>query len=198
MGRPPVEQEYLGALLERLPAARAVYLTGSAALGAYVPGRSDLDVMVIADAPVDAAGIAARCSHAALPCPARKLELVVYTPEQVSEPSRDQRWELNLNTGAEEQHVGTDPDAEPWFWFVLDLALAREHGVALHGPPPAEVIGPAPREVVLAAQADAVAWYAHNEPGEGALLAAARAWLYAEEGRFAGKREALQWACRSR
>jgi len=198
VGRPPVEPAYLDALVERVGEARAIYLTGSAALGAYVPGRSDLDVLVVTDPPVDAAGIAARCSHDALPCPARKLELVVYTPEQVAAPRRGQPWELNLNTGEGEQHAGTDPAAEPWFWFVLDLALAREHAVALHGPPAADLIGPAPRDVVLDALADAVAWYARNEPGEATVMAAARAWLYVEEGRFASKAQALAFVCRSR
>jgi Nucleotidyltransferase domain/Domain of unknown function (DUF4111) len=197
VGRPPVEDAYLAELVARIGPARAVYLTGSAALGAYVPGRSDLDVMVVVDAPLGAEerdAIVARCSHDALPCPARKLELVVYTAEQVAAPRREQRWELNLNTGEGEQHAGTDPSAEPWFWFVLDLALAREHAVALHGPPAAELIGEVPRPLVLDAMADTVAWYARNEPGEGAVLAAARAWLYAEEGVFASKRDALQWA----
>ena len=198
MGRAAVEEVYLAELVARLGDVRAVYLSGSAALGAYEPGRSDLDVLVVADAPVDVAGLVERCSHHALPCPARKLELVVYTPEQVAAPSRDQRWELNLNTGAAEQHAGTDPSAEPWFWFVLDLALARRHGIALRGPAPGELIGAAQRELVLAAMAEAVTWYVRNEPGEGTLLAAARAWRYAEEGDFVSKRDALQWACRSR
>ena len=194
MGRAAVEEAYLAELVNRLGDARAVYLTGSAALGAYEPGHSDLDVVVVADAPVDVDGIVGRCSHAALPCPARKLELVVYTPEQVAAPSRDQRWELNLNTGADEQHVGTDPSTEPWFWFVLDLALARRHGVVLRGPAPDELIGEPQRDLVLAAMADAITWYARHEPGEGAFLAAARAWLFAEEDRYAAKREAAQWA----
>jgi hypothetical protein len=194
VGRPPVEPEYLDRLVERLPPARAVYLIGSAALGDYERDRSDLDVMVVIDPPIDVGGIVSRCSHAALPCPARKLELVVYTPEQVARPSRDQRWMLNLNTGTGEHHAGTDPTAEPWFWFVLDLAQAREHTIALHGPPAGELIGEVPRSLILDALADAVTWYARNEPGEGAFLAAARAWRYAEEGVFSAKREAADWA----
>ena len=114
-------------------------------------------------------------------------------------PRRGQPWELNLNTGAAEPlHVGTDPAAEPWHWFVIDLALGRDHAVALAGPPPAELIGPVPRELALDALAEAVAWYARHEPGEPAFLAAARAWRYFEEGVWSSKRDALQWACRSR
>jgi hypothetical protein len=193
---------YLAELTSRLGAARAVYLVGSGATGSYEPGRSDLDVMVVVDAPLTDAerrGIVERCSHDALPCPARKLELVVYTREQVGAPRRDQPWELNLNTGAAEPlHAGADPAAEPWHWFVLDLAQAREHFAALHGPPAPELIGEVPRPLALEALSEAVAWYARNELGEQALLAAARAWRYAEEGVWSSKRDALGWVCRSR
>jgi hypothetical protein len=189
---------YVTQVAERLPDARAVYVVGSAALGAYVPGRSDLDVMVIVDAPLPGERrdeIVGALRHDVLPCPARKLELVVYTRAQAAAPSRDQRWELNLNTGAQEPlHAGTDPAAEPWFWFVLDLAQARDHALALHGPPARELVGEVPRALAMEALADCVAWYARNEPGEGAFLAAARAWRYAEEGVWSSKRDALAWA----
>ncbi|MDQ3742103.1 MAG: nucleotidyltransferase domain-containing protein [Actinomycetota bacterium] len=193
-------REYVAELDRRLADARGVYVVGSAALGGYEPGRSDLDVLVVVDAPLsgdERRAIVARCSHDALPCPARKLELVVYTAEQVAAPRRDQPFELNLNTGADEPlHAGSDPAAEPWHWFVLDLAQAREHAIALHGPPAREVIGAVPRELVMDAMAELLAWYARNEPGEQLVLAAARAWHYAETGAFVPKREALTWAAR--
>lgn len=189
---------YLHELAARLPEARAVYVIGSAAMGGYEPGRSDLDVLVAVDAPLDGAArdaIVARCSHDALPCPARKLELVVYTAAQLATPSRGQRWELNLNTGADEPlHAGADPAAEPWFWFVLDLAQARDHAVPLRGPPAHELIGEVPRTLALEALADCIAWYARHQPGEAAFLAAARAWRYVEEGVWSSKRDALRWA----
>jgi hypothetical protein len=195
-------RDYVEELDRRLSSARAVYVVGSAALGAYDPATSDLDVLAVVDAPLSARErdeIVARCSHAALPCPARKLELVVYTAEQVAAPARGQRWELNLNTGRDEPlHAGADPAAEPWHWFVLDLAQARDHAIVLHGPPAHQVIGSAPRELVLEAMGELLAWYAVHEPGEQLVLAAARAWRYASEGVFSPKREALAWACRSR
>ena len=198
MGRAPVEPEYLAELTQRLGGARAVYLIGSAALGGHDPGRSDLDVLAVVDAPLSSeerGAIVARCSHEALPCPARKLELVVYTAEQVAAPSRDQRLELNLNTGADEPLVAdVAPAPGEWFWFVLDLAQAREHAVALHGPPPVEMIGEVPRDLALDALADCVAWYAANEPGEALFAAAARTWRYAETGEWSSKTAALGWA----
>jgi hypothetical protein len=176
-----------GALGDRLV---GVYVLGGYALGAYVPGRSDLDVLAVVRRPLDDAAkrdVAVRCSHAALPCPARKLELVVSTGTP--------RWELNLNTGeGEPEHVGTDPDAEPRFWFVLDLALAHAHAAALLGPPAESVLAAPGRDEIEAAQAEAVAWYARHEPGADAFAAAARAWYWRETGGFAPKDAAVAWA----
>ena len=167
MEAPPLElREYLDRLLERLEATlgadlAGVYLIGSAALGAYDAGRSDLDVYAVTRARVAAdvlRRVAAECSHGALPCPARKLELVVIPAAEVQEPSDPPRWQLNLNTGAGlDDHVGLEPGAEPAFWFTLDLALAHSHGVALRGPPAAELIAAPHAGAVARAQADAVA-----------------------------------------
>jgi predicted nucleotidyltransferase len=73
-----------------------VVAIGSWALGDYVPGVSDLDVAVVTDG---AAPDLDPVRHAALPCPARKLELVVYSADQAAAPTRDLRFVLDLNTG---------------------------------------------------------------------------------------------------
>jgi hypothetical protein len=185
---------YLSALSERIAEILrerlvGVYLTGSAAVGAYAPGRSDVDVLV-ACAELSADGLDAiveRCSHQALPCPATKLELVVYELEALAAPGRRPRWSLNFDTGSAVHHVGRDPGAEAAHWFVLDLAFARRHAVALLGPPASHVIGDPGREAVGAAFADAVAWYAEHEPGGPAEIAARRARHWHATGEFATK-----------
>jgi predicted nucleotidyltransferase len=115
---------YLDRVVERLRDLDAVWLIGSAAMDAYVPGQSD----------VDAGGL-----------------LLV----------------------------------------VLDLALARERGVSLHGPEPAELIGEVPRAAILDSLADSVDWYAREDPeSPDALLNAERARRYVEEGVWSSKRQA--------
>lgn len=179
---------------DRLVSAAAV---GGIALGAYVAGRSDVDVMVVCDRPLTAADRAAvvdRCSHDALPCPGRRLELVAYTRAQVAAPRRIQRWELNLNSGPGVQHAGAEPDDEPWHWFVLDLAQARRHAITLHGADPRDVVGPVADDLVADAHAAMLGWYARHEPGPSLLLAAARAWRWRHDGAFVSKAEAWAWA----
>ena len=67
--------------------------------------------------------------------PARGLQFVLYAQGNLSDPCGP-AFALNLNTGARmRHHVGLDPDAEPRFWFTLDVAIAREHGPARMVPP---------------------------------------------------------------
>ena len=200
----PALEEYLERLVDVLRESlggrlAAVYAVGSVALGAYRPGESDVDVLALTAESLDVSdrrAVAEACAHRALPCPARKLELVAMPADVARAADVPIRWELNLNTGEGlDDHVGLDFAAEPGFWFVLDLALAHEHALPLRGPAAREAIGTPDRDRVGEAQAEAIAWYARNEPGPGALTAAARAWLWHETGRFATKAEALRWAC---
>jgi hypothetical protein len=203
MNIPDGEQRYLDALVERLGSALnerliAVYALGGLALGHYRPGKSDLDIYVIVSGALDddeKHAIVGRCRHRSLPCPARRLELVVISDQAAREPGPSPRWELNLNTGPSgPDHVGLDPLAEPSHWFVLDLAIARERGVALAGPPAVDVIGPPRAADVHAAQAEAVAWYALNEMPAETVAAACRARHWLATGAFASKRDAMRWA----
>jgi predicted nucleotidyltransferase len=114
-----VERAYLEEIARRLRAVLGdplvgVYAGGSYALGGYQPGRSDLDVAVVVREPLAegaAAEILAAVGHDALPAPARKLELVVYTEEAARSQSVEPSFELNLNTGPGELRV--DLAAEP-------------------------------------------------------------------------------------
>jgi predicted nucleotidyltransferase len=175
--------EQLVATLRHNAPIDAVYLLGSAALGAYEHRRSDVDVVAVTSRPLaqdERRSLAAAVEE--LPVPARKLELVVY-------PRGSARWELNLNTG---EHVGLDPDAEPSFWFVLDRAIAAQHALPLAGPAWTELFEPESDEAIEAALQHAAASDAWDDPHERALAAArGRAWR--ETGRWISKPEAAAW-----
>jgi hypothetical protein len=203
MNVPDAEQSYLCCLLDRLRSIlddrlTAVYALGGLAFDDYQPGRSDLDIYVIISGPLDEDerhAITDRCSHRALPCPAPRLELVVMSARAAQHPGASPQWALNFNTGhALSDHVGLDPAAEPAHWFVLDLAIARERGIALLGPPPSELIGELRLADVRSAQSQAVAWYAANDMPVEAIASACRAWHWLATGRFASKRQAARWA----
>ena len=100
--------------------------------------------------------------------PATKLEIVFY--------DRELQVVLDPNPGSGDH------------WYLIDLAVAREHGRALLGPPPAELIEQIPRERILAALDASDRWHAEHEPDSPNL---ARGRVFRETGRWVSKGEAL-------
>jgi predicted nucleotidyltransferase len=185
---PPELAGYLEDLVGRLAEVsdlHAVYLLGSAASGGYEQGRSDVDVVAVTARSLGEDEKRALAEAAeSLPCPARKLELVVYR-------LGNDRHEINLNTG---EKVSFDPEEDPAFWFVLDRAIAEEHAVALLGPPWPESFEPVSREAVLAALDEALDWQEREEPiGRSSVLNACRAWMWLERGDWGSKPQAAAW-----
>ena len=198
--------DYLGEVVERTlgvlaDATIGVYLSGSAAVGEYVEGRSDLDVFAVSRTDValdDRLALVGALRHEELLCPARRLEFVVYAEHAVRIATPAAAFELNLNTGRdlEETHVSLDPAEEPRHWFVLDRAFVRDHGRALFGPPPAEVFTRLDAMWVTSALGESVAWF-RNEPTaplDDAVLAGCRAWRWVDERTLSGKLAAGEWA----
>jgi hypothetical protein len=161
-------EQYLNALTTRLESAfgdhlSGVFLVGSASVGAYVQGRSDVDILVAVDH-ADRASlqrVVTTCSHEALPCPATKLELVVYELDVLASPAWPPRWSLNFDTGKSTHQIDFDPDTQPAHWFVLDLAFAHRHALALYGE--AEIGDPGD-EAVERAFDEMLEWFEANEP----------------------------------
>jgi predicted nucleotidyltransferase len=167
-----VAREALG---DRLVGA---WLFGSGALGDLDPATSDLDVQVVTTVRLPRAeleSLVGRVSHSALACPVRGLELVLYAREDLDD-AIGPAFQLNLNTGSRmAHHVAYDRSEDPRFWFVLDVAIGREAGRALAGPPPAAVFPEMPASLVLDSLQQALAWFAANDGrGPQAALAAAR------------------------
>jgi hypothetical protein len=171
-------------------------MVGSGALGDFDPLRSDIDVQAVSK---DRLGrpeleqLAAALSHPALPCPVRGLEFVLYAQDDLAGPLGP-AFQLNLNSGPRmERHAGYEPGAEPRFWFILDVAIARDLARPLVGGAPGELLPALPRTLVLGALRDALAWWRERDAA-GAILAACRAWAWATEGRWLSKSDAAAWA----
>jgi predicted nucleotidyltransferase len=198
------EQSYLDELTARLGVVLGdelvgVYAGGSYALGGYVPPQSDLDVAVVVREPLsqgDAQQLVRAVRHESLPCPARKLELVVYTAAAARGVSVEADIELNLNTGEQEPlRAEAAPRAGEGHWFALDRSVLAAKGIALYGPPAAEVFRSPSREDLLSLLARVLRWYQEHEPGsEDALLNAGRALLFAREGAWVPKTAVSTWA----
>ena len=176
-----------------------VYFVGSVALDDYVPGQSDIDMVAVTAGVVSdihKRRVVDEVSYPNLAGPSRGLELVLYTRRSVSVASSDAAFELNLNTGPRMARRVTFAAAdEPRFWFVIDRAIAHLSGMAVDGPPAADVFAPVAREVVLEMMSESIAWHrAHQRLTPSSVLNACRSWRYAEQGELGSKTRAAEWA----
>ena len=167
------ERPYLDELAGRLRTILGdqlvgVYVGGSWALGGYEPPSSDLDVAVVVDQPLSGEAvdrIVASLRHEVFPCPARGLELVVYTRASAASATTEPGFELNLNTGAGLTfRADREPQPGERHWFAIDRRVLAEHGIALCGPPAAHVFAPIAREELIPVLADVLRWYQREAP----------------------------------
>jgi hypothetical protein len=177
----------------------AVYLGGSGALGGVAAGQSDVDVVAVcAAAPGEERrrAVVDGLSELAMTWPVRGLEFVLYTRAAVVAPADRPQFEINLDVGPRmPYHLSLDPADEPAHWFVLDLAILRQAGRALAGPPARDLVGPIPRRRLLEALGASLAWHGAHEPAlQQSVLNACRGWRFTEEGVWSSKDDAGAWA----
>lgn len=176
-----------------------IYLHGSVATGEDVPGKSDADLIAVCGRPLPERvrdGLRDLLTTSA-PLPGLPaVDLGVLTARVAAHPERPVRWELMVRGKcAGDRLVVTNLGGYPG--DLLDVELARQHGVALVGPKPRTVFAPVPAAWVLEACAEElrtwVGFCHYNDPSSG-VLNACRAWRYAEEGVLSSKAEGGQWA----
>ena len=162
------------------------FVLGSAALGTFDAGTSDLDLTVVLAEPLGDRREELVGRLAELEIPFRDLELVAYVAG-----SQPPELELNFDHGRER------PD-EQRFWFVLDAALAQEHAQpVLDRHVWNELFAPVEPGRVDAAMRESLAWAEQaSAANEFARLHAVRARHYLEEGVWISKAQAREEARR--
>ena len=175
------------------------YFVGSLALGGYVPGESDIDVVAVCARSLPGAerqAIATELLPATAHCPARGLEFTLYRRDIASSPPDDADFEINVNGGPRmETSVRLSPDEQPPFWYVLDRAIAHRHGVAIAGPPAVDVFADASRAQLLEAMRESMRWHRRHERATlYSVLNGSRAWRFAAEDALGSKLAGATWA----
>ena len=175
------------------------YFVGSIALGGYVVGESDIDILAVAAGPVsedDKGRIAEGLLDSAMAGPARGLEFNLYRREIIARPPEGADFEVSVNGGPRmNRKVVFDPGAEAPFWYVLDRAVAHRSGITILGPPAAEVIIDIERPTLLEMMAESMRWHRQHEKATlYSVLNAARAWRFAAKNVLGSKLEGAAWA----
>jgi len=185
-----------------------VYLHGSLAMGAFDPGRSDVDVLAVCSAPVPPArSIAVGEALAAIPRPPSggDLESSLVTEAAVRGSSAAPPFEVHVSTHEDTPVVdghGRAGDED----LVIHFAMTRARGRALTGPAPAELFPEADRASLIGAflsdldwarELGAAGWEGHRMPELASMayrvLNASRSWRYVETGDLGSKVEGAAW-----
>jgi hypothetical protein len=191
-----VIEEYLAELAQRFEdllggSLVGVYLHGSAALGDFLPARSDLDVVAVADRPLSPREKDA-IAELGRSCPASGgLELHILC-ERAIEPVDTPRFELHVSGERVVDGDGHPGDSD----LPAHFAVLHERGRALVGPPPATVFPPIPREMLLRSFAGELRWAEEHASPSYQVLNACRALRFLEEGVLSSKLEGAEWARR--
>jgi hypothetical protein len=181
-------------------AIAAVILHGSLTLHDYLPGRSDVDLLVVAQDPLTDAQLAALTDALAghRPRAPGPVDLRLVTRQVAASPTPAPPMEAYLRltpssgVRVEERRHPAERD------LAVELSVCRAHGRSLLGAAPAELIGEVPdRWVVAAGDAQLADWQAIGDDppyAELTVLTACRVWRFAEEGRHCSKAAAGAWA----
>lgn len=186
----------LDQVVRRLVGDRLVgtYLHGSAALGGFVPGRSDIDLLVIVDGPVDGPGLADALVASAEQCPGRGIELSVVDAAVATRPVPPWPFVVHVTTDPPGPRIvdGSDCDGDPD--LALHVAVCRATGIAISGPPAAQLFGEVDDPTIVEALRRELAWAVESADSTYAVLNACRAWCYARTGALVSKLEGAEWA----
>ncbi len=176
-----------------------VYFVGSVALGGYVPGESDIDIVAVSTAALtdqQRQSVASAVVEVSAACPARGVEFTLYRREVAGSHPVGADFEVNANGGPRMPTVvHMDAAAEPGFWYVLDRAIAHRSGLAISGPPAGTIFAEIPRSTLLEAMYESMAWHrAHEKATLYSVLNACRAWRFAAIDVLGSKLEGAAWA----
>ena len=183
---PPLLDRLTGLCRAALPES-TIIVHGSVALGDYVPGKSDLDLVVLSDAPTDGLVEAVQAEWKLDPT---NLDLRVVAYDVAATPTRTPRMRLYIGVHDGEWEVERDIDEAD---LVVEFSMCRQLGHT-------ELIGPVPDEWVDQVGADVLGRWKEigDDPPHHELMAltACRIWRFREERLHCSKPAAAEWARR--
>lgn len=183
----------------------AAWVVGSLATDDFAAARSDIDLVIVAQAgvPQDTKeDLAQVLDHRVLPCPAHGLDLILYRKGALTVIPRAPEYEFSISTGIEwETEVSF---GGPYPGGLIDLATSRKIGRSILGPRAQDLVGPIPDGWVVEELLASLHWHIdkvhdpfHDPFGSNAVLNACRALHYLVAGTFVSKSVGAEWFLRT-
>ena len=178
-----------------------LYLIGSACLGAYQEGKSDLDVVGVLFNPLTDTqknDLAEKLDHQHFPCPAKGLDLVLLTKDAVANIANEPPYEFWFATGASWKQEGWEAGHAKE--MLIFIELCRRHGVTLFGKTPNRFFAPVEKHLLAGAFLEMLRWHQtkildafHDPKGQNSVLNACRVLAFVHEGRLLSKSAGGEW-----
>lgn len=172
------------------------YLHGSAILGDFVPGRSDIDMIAVTErglSETHARRVLAVVSGTGIPSEAKGLDFYLVTRSTALSPPDPPCYEVHvLSWIGRECVVGADDTAKPR--LAILFVDCRTFGRAVVGPSPKKVFSPIPRSWFLNELANEMLETWSDAPYHYRVLNACRSWQYLVESEITSKFAGAQWA----
>jgi predicted nucleotidyltransferase len=176
----------------------SVILHGSLTFDDYMPGQSDIDLLAIvdhalSDSEIDSLTRAVTAERAQAPGP---VDLRFVTRAVARRPPEPPPLELYIRLKASAPPAVEVRCPEPD--LVVELSICRQHGHALHGAQPEELIGALhPERVISVGDAQLARWQSLTDDAPYAalmVLTACRIWRFSQERNHCSKSAAGTWA----
>lgn len=192
---------FLRSLAKRLLAAGpeilvGVYVHGSAVLGDFQPGASDVDILVVVRDDVPRSSIQSTVELLATisACPGTGIEMSIVDKSAARRPSPP--WPYRV-------HIATSPAKPKILWcepgsgdrdLILHYALTRQSGWAAYGPSATEVVGEVGRLTIAGQLAAELRWAVDYASESYAVLNTCRALRWTQEMMLSSKTAGGMWA----
>lgn len=169
------------------------YLHGSAAMGGWLPNRSDVDLLFVIEDATTAEVLPALeqvLVDSAPACPGTGLECSVVSATQASAPRAPWPFLLHVQSSRGQSTriiQGTTLEGDPD--LLMHYLVCHACGVPVLGGEPQAVFGTVPRSIVLAHLATELLWGVEHGSEAYAVLNACRALVYATQGDIVSKIE---------
>ena len=173
-----------------------VYLHGSAVLGDWSAGASDVDVLVVARsgvAPIIVERMVAVLS-AERDCPGVGLEVSVVEADAAAAPTAPWPFVVHVTTAAHDRQIIWGTPSTGDVDLILHYALTRAFGWRAIGASPETIVGAISERVIVRQLANELRWGIDHASESYAVLNACRALRYRAERVLCSKTEGGEWA----
>lgn len=173
----------------------SLYVIGSTSFEDYIENKSDLDVFGITSTSLtnhEKDQLEQILNHAIFPCPAKGLDIVFMTRQNIEEIKSEPAYEFWYSTGAEWPQESWEAGMSTE--MIIFIELCKQNGIKIYGEESSTKFGEIDKRLILKAFKEILIWQKnyildnyHDPNGQNSVLNACRILKYIETNKFYSK-----------